>query len=200
MKFIEKKYTVLLFVAIIAFGLGLCGCEFDEEDPVTPKTLDQYKTEMSVLVDSELDVVENSVVGYNDGDFRNGALFEEYSTNYSTALNAAKDMLNAPDLSIADVMDANYLISSPGKLFNDEVFMSDRRPLDELVRYCDTLWVNTPVGTESGEVSQEAHDQFGTAISSAKGVRSRMTTIERQVVQAVDELNLELEIFEDAII
>lgn len=200
MKYIKRNYQAFLFTGVLIAALGLSGCNFDEEDPVTPKTLDQYKTEMDALVASETDVVENCVVGYNDGDFRSATLFEEYSTNYLTALNIAEDMLKASDLTIADVMDANYLISPPGKLFNDEVFKSDRRPLDELIRYCDTLRVNTPIGTEPGAAPQDAHDQFDAAINSAEGVRSRMSTIERQVVEAVDELNLELEIFEDAIV
>lgn len=200
MKYLRRNYTALIFAGMMITGLGFSGCNFDDEDPVTPKTLDEYRSELSEIVNSETDIVENCVRGYNKGDFRSATFFEEYTTEYLAALRTARGMLDATDLTIADVMAANYLISPPGKLFNDEVFMSDRRPLQETIVYSDTLWVHTPVGTEPGQAPQEAYDQFGAAISTAKGFRDRMSTIERQVVEADEELNAELEIFEDAIV
>ena len=118
----------------------------------------------------------------------------------AVAVKAAEAVLAKPDLTIADIMAANYALSAPGKAFNDNVFISDRRPIHELIIYCDTLRVHTPIGSEVGAAPQEAHDEFNAAITDAKSVRSRGTTIDRQVTAAVDSLNPELVIFEGAIV
>ena len=200
MKSIKSNYKVLLVSVFTILGIVFTGCEMERETEITPKTLEQYKADLSGIVSSEKAIVENCVVGYNKGDFRNETLFPEYTADYLAALVAAEAVLAKPDLTIADIMAANYDLSSPGKLFNDELFISDRRPIHELIIYCDTLRVHTPIGTEAGSAPQEAHDQFNAAIVEAKGVRSRGTTIERQVTEAVDKLNPELEIFENAIV
>lgn len=200
MKFIEDKLTFLAFALLTLIGIGFSACDADSEDPVTPKTLDQYKAELSEIVASEKVIVENCVIGYNKGDFKSDLNFQEYTAAYMAALLETETVLAGTDLTIPDVMAANEALTAPGKNFNDNIWISDRRPLQEVIVYCDTLRVHTPIGTETGAASQEAHDQFNTAISGAKSVRGRSSTIDRQVAEAVDELNSELVIFEDAIV
>jgi hypothetical protein len=72
--------------------------------------------------------------------------------------------------------------------------------LDNTIKECETLQKNTPEGNEPGMAPAEAQERFSSAISTGKSVRGRSTTIDRQVTEAVDELNLEKQIFEDAII
>ncbi len=199
MKYKPMNSTVKLLAILAVAGIWFIACS-EDEGPAEPKTLEYYKAWLTEIVQSELAVVQNCVVGYNKGDFNSEEFYEEYTSAYLSALLDADSVLARPDVTIAMIMDANYFISAPGKKFNDRVFISDRRPVHELVVYCDTLRVHTPVGMDPGQAPQDAHDRFGGAISYARGVRDRSSTIERQVTEAVDSLNLELAVFEDAII
>lgn len=200
MKYLKNKYAALFFAGIMTIGLGFSGCEVDEEDPVTPKTLDEYRSELVEILDMELEKVQNTDLGYNKDDFRSATYFEQYSHDYDSLLTIAREIMDEPELTIADVMAANYMISSPGKAFNDEIFQSDRRELHESIIYGDTLRVHTPIGTDLGMAPQEAHDQFSAALGTAKGWRTLMSAIERQIDEAVEEIDVEIKIFEDAII
>jgi hypothetical protein len=200
MKYINKKSTGLLYALIIGIGIGFVACDADSEDEVIPKTLDEYKTELSDLITSEKAIVQKCIVGYNKGDFKDGTLFTDYTYNYMAALVEAEKILAKPDLTIANVMTANKLISPSGKLFNDNLFISDRRPLNNLIGVCDTLYVHTPEGNQPGMAPAEARSQFKSDISAAKTVRDRSSTIERQVTEAVEELTKDLATFKMAII
>lgn len=200
MKFMTKISAILIFSITGLFSLGIMSCEKDAEDEVIPKTLEEYKEELSEIVSSQILIVQNCKVGYDKGDYRDELTFEENTTNYLNLLLEAEEVLNMADVTIADIIQANVSVSAAGKAFNDNLFISDRRPIHELIVYCDTLRVHTEVGTEPGQVAEEPRIVFGEAISKAKTVRSASTTIERQVTAAVEELNGELEVFEDAII
>lgn len=202
MKINRKYFSILQIIALAIITGSFIGCDVDSEDPVTPKTLQQYKADLSAIVTPEKVAVQNCVLGYNKGNFKVKAeeFYIEYTTAYMDALVSAENVLADPNATIADVMDANYALSDPGKSFNDNVFLTDRRELQELIVYCDTLRAHTPEGTEVGQCPPEPRNNFIAAISTAKGWRDRHTTLDRQVTEAIDELNLELVIFEEAII
>ncbi len=191
-----KNNLIPLFVFLIGFGIVACSTDED----IVPKTLEEYKNEFSAIVTAEKAKVESCVVGYNKGDFRSELLFPEYRFNYMSALVSAEKVLAKPDVTIAEIFAANKSITSSGKAFNDNLFISDRRPIHELIVVCDTLRVRTPEGTAVGQAPAAARSAFSTAITKAKTVRSASTTIERQVTAAVEELNQELTIFQKAII
>lgn len=199
MKFI-KYITIFRFTAVLlAFGVGFYACNTDND--IIPKTLEEYKAELSYIVTSEKEVVGYCVMGYDKGNFRiDTILYLETTAEYMDVLNDADSIMAIDGLTIADVMFANDLISRPGKTFNDNTYNSDRRPLQEVIVYSDTLRVNTPEGTEPGMAPAEALARFGDAISVAKYWRSSSITIDRQVTAEVDSLNSELEVFENAII
>jgi len=200
MKFIYRKSQIQVFTLFILSVFGLFACSIDDEQSVIPKTTEEYKTELSAIVSSQKTIVENCIVGYNKGDFMKPLLYEDYRYNYMSALISAENVLAKPDLTIADIFTANKSISAPGKAFNDNVFISDRRPLNDLIAVCDTLYVHTPEGTDPGMAPALPRNKFKTEISAAKSIRDRSTTIDRQVAAAVDSLNIDLEIFQEAII
>lgn len=200
MKSIINNIPVLLFSFFVLMGIGFSSCDADSEDVVVLKTLEEYKSELSEIISTEKAKVLSTVVGYNKGDFRSATLFPADSADYMDALLEAEQILNKADLTIADVMEANYIITGPGNSFNAEIFISDRRPLHERIVYADTLRVHTPIGTEVGSAPEEAHNTFVEALDVAKFWRSSSITIERQVTEAVDTLNFKLSIFEAAII
>ena len=202
MKITKYNLKVLIPALIIMTATGFSGCDKDSEDPIVLRTLEEYKADLDAIVSMEKVVVQNCVIGYNKGDFKISSeeFYLDYTSAYLAALVSAENILADPEVTIADIMDANYELSSPGKNFNDNVFHSDRRVLQEAIVYCDTLRVHTPEGTEVGQCPPEPRNAFIAAISTAKGWRDRTATIDRQVVEATDELNKELEIFEEAII
>lgn len=201
MKSIRNNSTILLFILILIVGVGFSACS-EENTAVVPKTLEQYKNELSDFVNREKAAVENCVVGYNMGDFKvfNESDYDTITTRYMDSLLLAEDIMAMPDLTIADLSYANWALTSPGDVFWENVFISDRRPLQESIVYCDTLRSNTPVGIEPGNAPPEADSVFGAAISHARYWRDLSTTIDRQVAAEVDSLNQELEIYEEAII
>lgn len=199
MNFQMKNYKLALSAILLAVVVGFSSCSSDD-DEVELKTVQEYKTELSTLVAAEKEAVKNCKVGYNKGDFRSELNYADYTYNYMAALVSAEAVLAKSDLTIAQIFAANKSLSAPGKLFNDNIFISDRRPIHELIVFSDTLRVRTPVGTLTGQVSAEAKNTFTAAISKAKTTRSAASTIERQVTEAVDKLKIELEAFQKAII
>ena len=199
MKYINHISKIILATTFVAIALTFYSCDSDSD--VVPKTLEQYKAEMDAIVMSEKEIVGNCVMGYDKGNFRvDTVLYLESTADYMKALEMADSILAMDGLTIADVMDANYIITKPGDVFNDNVWISDRRPLDNTIKECETLQKNTPEGNEPGMAPVEAHERFTSAISSAKSVRGRSTTIDRQVSEAVTKLDEERTIFQDSII
>ena len=198
MKFMKNKTSILLYSLILGLFIGFSSCESDDE--ITPKTLDEYKTELSTIVTAEKAKVQTCVVGYDKGNFKSELLFADYRYNYMAALVSAETVLAKSELTIADIVEANKAITAPGKAFNDNLYISDRRPIHELIVFCDTLRVHTPEGTLTGQAPADARNTFMAAVSKAKSVRSSSYTIERQVLEAVEVLKKALEVFQAAII
>ena len=199
MKSIKINTPIILTSLILLMGIVI-GCT--EEDMVDPKTAEEYKDELSIIVSTEKVAVENCVVGYNKGDFK---VFEEtdfdtVTNRYMDSLMVAEEIMAIPGVTIEELYYANWAITTPGDEFWNRVFLSDRRPLQEVIVYCDTLRVHTPVGTDPGQAPHEADSVFSAAISHARYWRNLGTTIDRQVTAEVDSLNQELEIYEEAII
>ncbi|MCU0474382.1 MAG: hypothetical protein MUC93_13640 [Bacteroidales bacterium] len=198
MKFMKNKSIILLFSLFLGFVAGFTACSSDEE--IIPKTLEEYQTELSAIITSEIAKVQNCVVGYDKGNFKSELLFADYRYNYMSALVSAEATLAKPDLTIVDIVAANKAIAVPGKAFNDNLYISDRRPIHELIVICDTLIAHTPEGIAVGQAPAAERNTFIAAISRAKTIRSTSTTIERQVLEAVEVLNQALTVFQSAII
>lgn len=188
--------NILLLVVLIAF----VACTTDEETVIVPKTLKQYKQELQDFVTSQLTIVNNCVVGYNKGDFRSSTNYDAYTEAYRTKLTAAQAELNKTGLTIPDIVKLNSSLSADGKNFQTNLYISDRRPLNDVVVACETLNTATLEGTARGEVSPAAKTAFTTAIAAAKVVRNATTTVERQVAEEVTKLNAAKKVFEDAIV
>ncbi len=190
-----NKLAIVLLTMIITIS-----CVKEEETVIIPKTFEQYKTEFQEFVSAQLDIVNNCVWGYNKGDFRSQANYDSYTSNYRAKLEAAQLILNQDDLTIADIMKANSSISADGKNFQSSLYISDRRPLHEVIVSCETLNEEVLEGTASGNAPAESKSEFEAAIAAAKVVRNATTTIERQVSEEVENLNKAKDAFEASII
>ncbi len=198
MKILNKR--ALFSVLIVSIVILFTACSSDDENVITPKTLEQYKLELSTFISSEKNIVENCVVGYNKGDFKSTTNYDAYKSAYLTALLAAEATLTKPELTIANIIEANKSLAVPGKAFTSSLWISDRRPLNDAIVDAETLNTATLVGTAKGEVAQDAKTAFSTAITEAKTIRGASTTIERQVSAAVTALSEAKLAFTNAII
>lgn len=188
MKGIKKIFMLFSLLGII---IGNNSCSTDEETVIVPKTLEQYKQEFSQFVSMEKEKVQNCKMGYNKGDFKYSSDSTNFNTlrvNYLDVLLAAEAVLAKPDLTIADIVNANKTLADPGKQFNSNLWISDRRPLNDAIVVAQELLTATPEGTEPGQAPAEARTAFSDAITAAKQVRDSSYTIERQVQEAIQKL------------
>ena len=198
MKYMERiSYLMILSVMIV-----LNSCNADEETTIIPKTLDEYKIQLSEFVVSQKIVVNDCVIGFNKGNFKVGSTssFDSYKTAYLTVLDAAEVVLNAPDVTIERIVATNKTLAVPGKAFNSSLFISDRRTLNDSIVVSESLNTAIIVGTETNQVADSSKVSFTTAITKAKSARDASTTIERQVDEAVTALGDAKKIFIKAII
>lgn len=202
MKYMERISNLLILSVIIVSGIVLNSCSADEETTIIPKTLDEYKAQLSEFVTSEKTIVNNCTIGYNKGDFKVGSTssFDSYKTSYLTVLNSAEVVLNSPDVTIEKIVTANKTLAVPGKAFTSSLFISDRRTLNDSIIVAETLNAATIAGTATTQVADSSKVSFTTAITKAKSARDASTTVERQVDDAVTELGDAKKIFMKAII
>ena len=196
---IISKLFILSFISGSIFLLSSCSAS-DEETVIVPKTVEQYRQQMKQFVDAELLTVRNCVVGYNKGDFKSTTNFDAYKSAYLTVLIADSAVIVKPDVTIAELVNANKTLAVPGKAFTGSLWISDRRPLNDSIVSSEALNTATLVGTLVGQVSQEAKTNFTTAITNAKAVRGSSYTIERQVLEAIVKLEEAETVFKAAII
>ena len=186
-----------LFLAVVVL---MGACSTDDETVIIPKTLEQYKQEFESFVTSQISFVDNCVVGYNKGDFRSNTNYEPYKTAYRNKLVAALAVLNKADLTIADITKAYTTFAAEGKLYQAEIFISDRRPLHELIVACEALNTATPDGNATGQINPADRTPFVKAIADAKVKRTASYLVQRQVTEEVEKLNVAKTAFENAII
>lgn len=195
-----KALKFLNILIISGFVFAAFSCAKEEETVIIPKTLEQYKQEMLSFVNSQIEIVNNCVVGYNKGDFRSSTNYEPYITAYKAKLTAALAVLQKADLTIAQVVQVNTSLAADGKNFQTNLYISDRRPLNDAIVECEALNTATPEGSAVGQVPTAAKTTFVAAIAAAKIVRNATTTIERQVAEEVTKLTTAKQAFQNAII
>jgi hypothetical protein len=200
MKYINK--ISLLFLLTIFLSVGFSSCTVDEPVIITSKTVDQYITQFSQYVASERTNLDKCVVGYNKGDFTpvSATSFNTYTKNYRVALQADSAVIVKPEVTIAELVNANTSLAVPGKAFWGKINISDRRSLNDSITAATTLNTGVLVGSLSGNVSQSAKTAFSTAITTAITTRDALTTIDRQVTEGNTALSTAKKTFISAII
>lgn len=195
-----KTSKIFSLVLIFSLTFSLWSCAGEEETVIIPKTLEHYKQEMLDFVNSQIVIVDNTVVGYNKGDFRSATNYEPYTTAYKARLSNALANLQKDGLTIAQVVQINTSLSVDGKNFQSNLYISDRRPLNDVIVECEALDVATAEGTAAGQAPAAAKTAFLNAITAAKVVRNATTTIDRQVTDEVTKLNAAKLAFQNAIV
>jgi hypothetical protein len=199
MKSIKNNTTIFLFSLILIMAIGFSACEEDAE--IVPKTLEQYKSEFSDLVSSEIEAVENCERAYGIGDFyTTEEVFDSVTSVYLDSLLVAEEVLAQVDVTIADIILANENLTIAGNVFNGKIYKSDRTSLNELIVECEGMRDTTQVGYYYSQCPPLADSIFGVAIEWASFWRGTITTLERQVTAEVDSLNRAFVIYKDAIV
>ena len=193
----------------MVLAAGLNSCNIDEPaQKATPKTFEEYKTQLRKFVDSEKLFVDSCKVGYNINEFApiSGTSFLAYQAAYlkdlhkvdSVLIKADSAVQKLPVVTIADLVMANAYLgqiiagtssSSNGKNFRGKINISDRRILNDSITSCLNLNSLVTVGTGGvagvDNVISEDKTKFLTAISLAIATRDATTTIDRQVKDAL---------------
>lgn len=199
MKTIFRKINFILLGALYIFNFSSCSVK-DDVTLVVPKTLSEYKQQQKEFVDAQLAVVYKCIVGYDKGDFKSSTTYDASKSDYLTVLKADSVIINKVDVTIEELVAGNKAITTAGKTFNGSLWISDRRPLNDVIVAADALNTATIVGTAVGEVTTEAKTAFTNAITAAKAIRGATATVDRQVAEAVTVLTAAQKAFNDAII
>jgi hypothetical protein len=166
------------------------------------KTTDDYKSTLLGFVNSELDLLDTCIIGYNKFDFKVASTsnYTPYKTAYKTVLDTVFARLNRPGITIASIIALDKTLSIPGKSFRDNLFQSDRRVLNDSIVRAEALNTATIAGTGAGQVLQAPKTTFTAAITAAKSTRDASITIARQIPPAIQKLEDAEVVFRAAII
>ncbi|MCU0473106.1 MAG: hypothetical protein MUC93_07030 [Bacteroidales bacterium] len=199
LKFISSLLSLGMTVAILAAGVS---CTKEDETEVVPKDAVYFKEQLVQLVNDQMPLVQACAVGYNKGEFKKASEinFTKFTAAYLTALNKVLIVTDKTDVTLAELIEASKTLGSPGENFANNIWISDRRPLNDLIVPCETLNTATLVGNQPGQVPQDAKTAFTAAITKAKATRDASTTIDRLVTEGVELLTAAKTAFEAAII
>lgn len=203
----RTKYRTNQLLIGIALLLAFTACE--KEEIIGEVSVEEYRDELSALVNSEIILVDGTQRGYNVGEFyTSDSVFNLIKGDYLDSLYVADSITEIPDVTFEELYYADFAITAVGRRFHGEIFIADKRALNELIGECDTLRVNTPVGTGPGEAPFEADSIFGESIRRAKIVRDDAANSiygqsykrnQRQVDEEVLTLDAEFTVYKDAI-
>ncbi|MEI8086177.1 MAG: hypothetical protein WCG93_08180 [Paludibacter sp.] len=205
MKHIKKTaYSLTQFILLgVIIGLSACNT-VDEVTVIVPKTLAEYKTQMTEFVASERASVDSCKPSYNKGCYSpipNATTpFPGTLGAYLAALKTDSAIINKPDVTIEELVAANQAMSLAGKTFWLGCFISDRRSLNDSIVAADALNAKTLAGGGLGTVLTDVKTTFTAAVAAAKVVREKTTALDRQVTDANVNLNLAKKVFIAAII
>ena len=201
MKKIKFNLRMIWLPLMVSLVFITTSCAKDEE-ATPPKTIEQHRQELTQFATTEKTMVEAVVIGYDKGNFMvaQTSTFTSKKTAYLKVLDAALVLVTSPSLTMKNITDTYKSFGVPGQAFQNSLFISDRRPLQDLIVPCEALNAATTVGTAPGQVSQEAKTAFTNAITAAKKTRDLSTTIDRQVADGVTALQKAKTDFEAAII
>ena len=202
MKKLKFKSYLPALVMIIAIFVISISCSKEEGPEPVPKDATYFREQLVQLVNDQIPLVQACVVGYNKGEFKKASEsnFTKFTTAYLTALNKVLEVTNKTEATLAELIDASKTLGSPGENFANNIWNSDRRPLNDLIVPCEALNAATLVGTQPGQVPQEAKTTFTAAITKAKATRDAASTIDRLVTDGVELLTAAKTAFEAAII
>ena len=198
---IYNKYQLLVITLLILISVGFGACTM--EDPltvVTPKTLDEFKTQMTAYLAKEKMTVESARVGYNVGNLKSIGDSTTVKAPYLAAIIAAQAVVENPTVTITQIAAADKTLATPGKAFWAAVWIADRRQLNDSIVAASALNTATVQGNLGGQVLADAKTTFTAAIAKATSTRGTTALSDLQIKMAVETLSAAKKAFVAAII
>jgi hypothetical protein len=198
---IYKNYQLLIITLLVLVSIGFGACTMD--DPLTvvaPKTLDEFKTQMTEYLDKEKMMVETAKVGYNVNNLKSTNDSSTVKAPYLAAIVAAQAVVAKPDVTIAQIVTANKTLATPGKAFWAAIWIADRRQLNDSIVAATALNTATVQGNLGGQVLADSKAAFTTAIAKATSTRGTSALSALQLKIAIDSLSAAKKRFVSAII
>jgi len=201
-----KQFKSIIIISITACltGLWFTACDLSNDPTVpAPRSMDDYISQRVSFVNSEITKVKACVVGWDKNNFRANqeAIFDTNQQQYLDDLSAAGALLSNPgQLTYQNIVQIDSTLAVSGKSFNSNILLFDHRALNDVIVAAEALLNNTPVGSESGQVSQAVNTAFTTAITAAKTSRNTVNVPDLATQTACDKLAAAKQTFINAII
>ena len=201
MKKINLGLRMIWLPLMVSLVIWSSSCTKDEE-AAQPKSVEEHRQELTLFATTEKAMVDSTVIGYDKGNFMvaSTSKFASQKAAYLKVLDTALALVVRPNITMKNITDTYKSFGVPGQAFHNSLFISDRRPLNDLVVECELLNASTAVGTATGQVSEAAKADFTKAIADAKKTRDLITNIDRQIAEGVTILTTAKQTFEAAII
>ncbi len=198
---IYNNYQKLIFGLLLLTGAGFSACTMkDELTVVPPKTLDEYKTQMTEYLAEQKMMADTARVGFNKNNYKTTTDSASVKAPYLTALAAAQAVLDNPAVTIAQIVAADKALATPAKAFWDKLWIADRRQLNDSIVAATALNTATVQGNLGGQVLADAKTAFTTAITKASAARGTSILSDLQIKLAVEALSAAKKAFVSAII
>ncbi|MFZ4582494.1 MAG: hypothetical protein ACOYM7_07575 [Paludibacter sp.] len=198
---IYNNYQKLIFTLLMVISIGFSACTMDDElTVVKPKTLDEYKTQMTAYLAKEKMMVDTARVGYNVGNLKSTTDSTTVKAPYLAAIVAAQAVVANPEVTITQIAVADKSLAIPGKAFWAAIWIADRRQLNDSIVAASALNTATLQGNLGGQVMADAKAAFTAAIAKATSTRGTSALSALQIKLAGEALTTAKKAFVSAII
>ena len=198
---IYNNYQKLIFTLLMVISIGFSACTMEDElTVVKPKTLEEYKTQMTAYLAEEKMMVDTARVGYNVGNLKSTTDSTTVKAPYLAAIVAAQAVVANPEVTITQIAVADKTLATPGKAFWAAIWIADRRQLNDSIVAATALNTATLQGNMGGQVLADAKTAFTGAIAKATSTRGTSALSALQIKLAVETLSAAKKAFVAAII
>ena len=164
------------------------------ECSVTVNAVD--KTALTTIITNAKALLASIPIGTAVGDAS-----QEAHDAYNTAITSATVVENNASATQAEIDAALTALATATTAFNNAIIlMGSKTTLTTAITNAKVLLANIPIGTAVGHVSQETHDAYSTAITSATVVENNANATRTEFDAAVTDLAAATTIFNNAII
>ena len=198
---IYNNYQLVIITVLMLMSFGFVACTMD--DPLTvvkPKTLEEYKVQMTAYLAKEKMMADTAKVGFNVNNYKTTTDSTTVKAPYLAAIVAAQAVVASPTVTIAQIAAADKTLATPGKAFYAAIWIADRRQLNDSIVAATALNNATLEGTLGGQVLPDAKVAFTSAISKATSTRGTSALSALQIKLAVETLTTAKKAFVTAII
>ena len=201
MNYIIKKHTLFVLSITVLISICFSACTMkDELTVIPPKSLEEYKVQMTEFLLKEEMAIDTAKVGYNKYNFKSLADSTANKGNYLAVVVAAQAIVSSPTVTITQIANADKTLATAGKVFWASLWISDRRALNDSIVAATALNNSIIAGALAGQVLNDAKTAFSTAITKATATRGATTSVDMQIKTAISLLSEAKKTFVAAII